>query len=273
MYYIYFPYAFVLALFVFFDLSKHRVSKWWALAVFVSPLVSIYYFIKTRALKGAVPVLFVIVSFAAVGVVEKMIYSMEKEKAVLESFSPEIRQLLVLSKDLKTVTIRLDNGIEKLEQLSKIQSRRVGVGKTIDYIGELRVLILENKTAVTRLNLLISDYRDLLEKENLLWMENIKAFYNNDIVVRYEASLQSYLETFETLLQYIFDNFEKIDSKSSVHIKNYDAYYMKYRQAVDRHNRIGVKKIKFQNNFLVEHPRLKPYLPSTRQTDFLKLWE
>ncbi|MFO7886330.1 MAG: hypothetical protein R6U68_16055 [Desulfobacteraceae bacterium] len=273
MYYIYFPYAFVLALFVFFDLSKHRVSKWWALAVFVSPLVSIYYFIKTRALKGAVPVLFVIASFAAVGVAEKMIYSMEKEKAVLKSFSPVVRQLLVLSKDLKNATIRLDNGIEKLEQLSKIQSRRAGVGETIDYIGELRVLILENKTAVTRLNLFISDYRDLLEKENLLWMENIKEYYNNDIVVRYEKSLQGYLDAFETLLQYIFDNFEKIDSKSSVHIKNYDAYYMKYRQAVDRHNRIGVKKIKFQNNFLDEHPRLKPYLPATRQTDFLKLWE
>ena len=55
--------------------------------------------------------------------------------------------------------------------------------------------------------------------------------------------------------------------------KNYDEYYLRYRRAVDSHNRFNVKRIDFQNSFLKKHPEIKPYLPGERQTETFRLWE
>ncbi|MFO7751361.1 MAG: hypothetical protein R6V54_14840 [Desulfobacteraceae bacterium] len=273
MYYLYVPCACILALYVLMDTRRKGRSKWWALAVFFSPPVSLWYFVATRAEKAVVPVLIVVVSLAAVGAGEAIIYSVEKKKAEMAKYSPVGRQMIKLTKKLKNATVTLDNAIEELEKMSKIQSRRSGVAETIEFIGQLKVLNLRHKTAVNRLNTFIADYRKVLARENLLWLEQIKEYYNSKAVIRYEETLDHYLEAFLALLQYVFENYYEIEERSPRYIKNYDAYYMRYRRAVDRHNRVGVKRIEFQNRFLEKNPRLRPYLPSSRQTDFLILWE
>jgi len=273
LYYLYVPFACILALYVLKDAPGKERSKWWALAVFVSPPVSLWYFAVTRAEKAVLPVLIVVVSFAAVGTGEAIIYSVEKKKAELATYSPVGRQMINLTGELRKATVTLDNAIEELEKLSKIQSRRSGVAETIEFIGQLKVLKLKHKTSVNRLNAFVADYRQVLAREDLLWMERIKDYYNSPVVLQYYKTLDHYLDAFRALLQYVFENFYEIEEKRPRYIKNYDAYYMKYRRAVDRHNRVGVKRIEFQNRFLKKNPRLTPYLPSTRQTDFLILWE
>ncbi|MEA1967813.1 MAG: hypothetical protein U9N77_06305 [Thermodesulfobacteriota bacterium] len=273
MYYIYFPYAFAVSIFIFFDSSKQNVSRWWALPAFFAPVVTFYYFIKTRAAKGIVPLLISVILLAAVGTGETIIYSIEKEKAEFAKYSPVARQMIILSRKLKITTTDFDNAIEKLEQLSKIESSRSSMAETMEFIRGTRVLILKNRDAVRRLKVFASDYSAVLKKENLLWMKNIAYYYNNKTIIQYDTSLDYYLDSFETLLQYTFENFNAIDGKSSVHLRNYDAYYMKYRRAVDRHNILGVQRIQFQNRFLRQHPQLKSYLPAIHHAGFLKLWE
>ena len=56
-------------------------------------------------------------------------------------------------------------------------------------------------------------------------------------------------------------------------LKNYDEYYLRYRRAVDSHNRLNVNRIVFQNAFLLKYPDIKPYLPGKRQTDTFRVWE
>jgi len=92
-------------------------------------------------------------------------------------------------------------------------------------------------------------------------------------VVHYK-SLEAYLDNFEALLTYSYTNFYNIkDAKSKGHLKNYDEYYLRYRRAVDAHNRFNVKRIEFQNEFLHKYPSIKPYLPGKRQTETFMLWE
>jgi hypothetical protein len=44
----YFLYALLVGLWVLFDAPLHDKSRWWALGVFVLPLITPYYFVKTR---------------------------------------------------------------------------------------------------------------------------------------------------------------------------------------------------------------------------------
>jgi len=75
-------------------------------------------------------------------------------------------------------------------------------------------------------------------------------------------------------LKYTHVNFYNItEYKTREHLKNYDEYYLRYRRAVDAHNRFNVKRIEFQNSFLKKHPDIKPYLPGERQTETFRLWE
>ena len=61
--------------------------------------------------------------------------------------------------------------------------------------------------------------------------------------------------------------------KDTETLKNYDEYYLRYRRAVDSHNRFNVKRIEFQNQFLIKYPEIKAYLPGERQTETFRLWE
>jgi hypothetical protein len=99
-------------------------------------------------------------------------------------------------------------------------------------------------------------------------------FYTDRNVVIHFKSLETYLEAFEALLVYSYTNFYHIKAaESKVHLSNYDEYYLRYRRAVDAHNRFNVQRIEFQNTFLQKYPDIKPYLPDERQTEAFKLWE
>ena len=105
-------------------------------------------------------------------------------------------------------------------------------------------------------------------------MYEIKQFYNNRIVIANFKSLENYLDTFETLLRFCYRNLDAIiNAESTVHLKNYDEYYLRYRRAVDSHNWSNVKRIQFQNDFIKRYPEIKEYLPAKRQTEALRLWE
>ena len=68
-----------------------------------------------------------------------------------------------------------------------------------------------------------------------------------------------YLAAFENMLQYTRYNFNNImELKSSAHMANYDAYYLRYRSVADAHNRVNKKRVEFQNKFIQEHPKVKP---------------
>ncbi len=242
--------------------------------VLFAPITTPYFILKSRKETGIILLMVFLTTFSAVGALEAYLYSKYYEKNKYTHLPPMTRQLIRLSEDLKVSTMSLDQALVKLENLSKVESRIHEIKNTIEFIGVLRNIMQENQEAIKRLVKYTSDYKDFFAGRDLEWVFNIQTFYNNRNVISHYKSLQKYLDNFEELLKYTYVNFYHItEHKTKEHLKNYDEYYIRYRRAVDSHNKFNVKRIDFQNKYLSQHPKIKPYLPGERQTDTFRLWE
>ncbi len=273
MYYLYFPYALVVSslFLVFFILKKTPV--WWGLVVLLAPVTAPYYFFKASQRYRGVFLTFFCLSFALVVAGEGYLYYQEKIDFRHSHFSPVGRQLVQLSKKLKESTVALEKAIQQLEAMSKVESTRTGIGETLTYIGTVQVRRIENKGDIARFLAFTRDYRKILEKEMADTLLSMEEYYSGPVVVNHLESLEDYLPAFEELLRYTFDNFREIEMRSSKHRKNYDAYYMRYRQTVDRHNKLCAKRIQYRDALVQKCPELKYYLPTIYQIEYLRMWE
>jgi uncharacterized protein YneF (UPF0154 family) len=248
--------------------------RWWALMVLFSPVTTPYFIFKSRRESGIILFMVFLTTFSAVFAGEFFLYSRYMEENKYAYLPPVTRQMIRLSDDLKKSTLKLDQALIKLESLSKVESRIQDIKTTIEFIDHLRNIMKENQDAIQRLIKYTSDYKTYFSRKDLEWVFNIQKFYNNRNVIQHYKSLQKYLDNFEKLLKYTHVNFYNItEYKTREHLKNYDEYYLRYRRAVDAHNRFNVKRIEFQNSFLKKHPDIKPYLPGERQTETFRLWE
>lgn len=273
MYYIYFTYVLILSSLIFVECIMKSKPRWWAALVLAAPVTAPYFLFKSRKENSMVLILIFLSTFSAVGASEFILYSRYMEKNKYADLPPVTRQMIRLTDKLKISTAKLDNGLVKLEQLSKVESRIHEIKKTIDFIHTLRGLRDENQNDIDLLIKYTTDYQSFFKKKELDWVFNLQKFYNNRNVRMHYRSLQKYLDSFEELLRYTYVNFYNItDHKSEEHLKNYDQYYLRYRRSVDSHNRFNVKRIEYQNTFLEEYPKLRIYLPGARQTDTFKLW-
>lgn len=274
MYYIYFIFILILSGMMLVETVQKNHPRWWAAAVFLAPVTTPYFIFKSRKESGLTLFIVFLVTFATVTGVEFFLYSNYMEKNKYSDMPIVTRQMIEFSNQLKLSTLELDRALAKLEKLSKVESRINEIKKTIEFIDQLRGIIKENQTAVYHLVRHVTDYRRFFNKKELSWVFNVQNFYQNRNVTQHYKSLQKYLDAFENLLKYTYVNFYNItELKSEKHFKNYDDYYLKYRRAVDAHNRFNVKRIEFQNEFIKKYPDTKPYLPGERHTEALKLWE
>jgi len=242
--------------------------------VFFSPVTTPYFIFKSRKESGIVLFMVFLTTFSAVGGLEFYRYSNYMEKNKYSDLPPVTIQMIHLSEELKQSTAKLDKALVKLENLSKVESRIQEIKSTIEFIDHLRTIMIENQEAIKRLVKYTSDYKSFFLKKDLDWVFNIQKFYNNRTVIQHYKSLQKYLDAFEELLKYTYVNFYNItEYKTKENLKNYDEYYLRYRRAVDSHNKFNVKRIDFQNSFLSKYPDIKPYLPGKRQTETFRLWE
>ncbi len=274
MYYLYFPYVLLLYCLMFFECAKKKRPRWWAAAVLLAPITTPYFIFKSRKSEGMVLFMIFLATFTGVSVFEFYTYAQTKAKNKYAHLPPITRQVIRLSEDLKQTTINLDKALVTLEQISKVESRLKELKETIDFIGTLRIIMDENQASIARFVKFTTDYNTYFVKKGLNWVCQIQLFYTNRNVVVHYKSLETYLENFETLLIYSYTNFYSITkAESKEHLKNYDEYYIRYRRAVDSHNRFNVQRIEFQNEFLLQYPDIKPYLPGERQTETFKSWE
>jgi hypothetical protein len=265
VYYIYFSFIFILSGLMFLECKRQSLPKWWAAIVFAAPVTTPYFIFKSG--KGNRLILFLIfmVCFFIVTVGEIFIYSRMKATYKYDYLPPVTRQLIRYSEILKQTTQSLDNALIELEQQSKVQSNLYKLEQTIVFIGQLRQAMLDNQAAIKQMVEFVGRYRDLFTQKDLQWVYEIKKFYNNRIVIARFKSLENYLDNFETLLRFCYRNFDAITkSESTIHLKKYDEYYLRYRRAVDSHNRFNVKRIEFQNDFIKRYPETKAYLPAER---------
>ncbi|MCG8636977.1 MAG: hypothetical protein MI863_24305 [Desulfobacterales bacterium] len=273
MYYIYLPYALILGCLMFYECHKRAHPKWWALLVLAAPVTTPYFIFKSRKRSGVILFMIFMTTFSVMAASEVYLYLQMKEKFKYAHLPPLTRQVVRFSETLSNTTQRLDKALVTLEMMSKVESRVIELKRTIEFIAELRVLISQNQAAINRMVKFTSDYKSYFVKKDLNWVYHIQLFYTNRNVVQHYNSLETYLNNFEALLKYTYENFDKITKlKDKEALKNYDEYYLRYRRAVDSHNRLNVQRIEFQNDFLLKYPDIKPYLPGKRQTETFLLW-
>ena len=274
MFYIYFLYVAVLASLIFFEAYQRNHPRWWAAMVFFAPVTTPYFIFKSRQQSGIMLIFIFLATFSGACFSEWFLFTRYMDKNRYAHLPPVARQIIHLSERVKTSTLNLDKALIRLENLSKVESRIHEIKKTIDFIKELRVIMAKNQASITRLVKFTADNKAMFQGRELQWVFNIQKFYNNRNVVQHYKSLKKYLEEFEALLEYTYINFYNIrDHKIEKHLRNYDEFYLRYRGAVDSHNRFNVKRINFQNDFLLKYPEVKEYLPGERQTETFKLWE
>lgn len=271
LYYLYFSYAFIVAVWVFFDSLKTKASQWWTALIFFSPVTAPFYFLQPGVKKRILPALIACLFFAGVCTGEYFIHFNKKIKLNYSHYPPIAKQMVKLSLSMKILTNEFDKNINKFKELSLSESSLENMAATVEAIGNLRLEIIKNKAAIHRLTLFSKGYEKVLKQENFGWLTAIGNYYNNEVMVLYFKKLKLYLDSFESLLQFTFKHFNEIEKRVPVALDNYDAYYLRYRGAMDDYNRAGNIRIKFQNNFLNTNPYLKEFLPDNAQVNSLEL--
>lgn len=274
MFYIYFPYVVILAAFIYFECYTKKYPQWWAAMVLCAPVTTPYFIYRIRKQSGMMVIIIFLVTFSAVCFTEWFLYIRYMEKNKYVHLPPAARQIVFLSEQVKNSTLAMDNALVKLEHLSKVEARIHEIKRTMEFIKELRVLISKNQAAVHQLVKFTTDNKNIFKGKKFDWIYHIQKYYNNRNVVQHYKSLEKYLREFEALLQYTYVNFYNIrDHKIEKNLKNYDEFYLRYRGAVDSHNRFNVRRIEFQNRFLKKYPDVREYLPGERQTETFRLWD
>lgn len=274
MYYLYFPYVVILTSLMFYNCQKKNQPLWWAILVFFAPVTTPYFIFRTHKKSRILYLSVFLITFSAMAGLEVFLYSKHMDTNKYSKESLVTKRIVLLSEDLKTNTLKLDRSLSELENLSKVESRIHEIKNTIDFIYQLRVLMIENQEIIQQIVTHASDHENDFLKNNLTWVLNIKDFYQNRNVIQHVLSIEKYLNSFEELLKYTYVNFYNItEYKNSEHLKNYDEYYLRYRRAVNSHNRFNKKRIDYQKQFIKKHPDVTAYLPGERQTETFNLWE
>jgi hypothetical protein len=259
---------------MFLACRRQNLPLWWAAIVFAAPVTTPYFIFKSRTNRTLILLISFLICFSLVTGGEIYIYSKMKTTYKYAHLPPVTRQLIRYSEILKLTTQNLDNDLVELEQRSKVQSNVDKLKQTIDFIDALRRSMRDNQAAIEQMIEFVEKHKDFFTQKDLQWVYEINRFYNNRIVIAHFKSLKNYLDNFETLLHFCYRNFDAITKAESItHLKNYDEYYLRYRRAVDSHNRFNVKRLEFQNAFVKRYPEIKAYLPAKRQTEAFRLWE
>ena len=258
---------------VFIECRRRQLSLWWAGLTLVFPLAAPFVFKKTRPQKWIIPAAAIGGCFVLVLGLETFFHVSQTRKSAV-SIPPVIKKIIELNQSVKETTIEIYTISGRLNSLSFVQSRISDIRSTIDTIERIRTLENLNQEAIQRLLEFTSDHRKFLVRQQLGWVLAIRKFYSDRRIKQHHDSLLNYLSAFERLLIYTRDNFDNImELQSTRHMKNYDAYYMLYRQAADTHNRFNRKRIAFQNQFMEDYPEVKPFLPGPHHLEPFKFWD
>lgn len=272
MFYIYFIFSLIAAIFVYIDSTKQQMPRWWSAVIFFAPVTMIYYIIKTRQKKSLIPITLFVLIFVLVGAGESFLYTRIKDKIIYSNYSDTAKEILEFANELEYSVKQLNDLTLELEGMNSIDSSPAKIDEVLSFVYTMRQMLKENDRSVKEFILVINDYRDILIQEHFERLLKIEEYYKQPVVIKYLNNLDLYLEAFAGILKYTGENSQEIRDRVPMYIKNYDGYYMNYVRALESHNRIDVARMQFQHNFLLHYPELKPYLPTILQTRFVNIW-
>ncbi|MBF0111706.1 MAG: hypothetical protein HQK74_03120 [Desulfamplus sp.] len=272
MFFVYFLFAFICAVFVYIDSAKEQMPRWWAAVIFFAPITMIYYIVITKQRKSLIPVAIFVLISVFVGIGEYFLYSRLKDKIMYASYSEDIKEILVFTDDLKYSVTQLNDLTLELEDMQGINSSPTKIGEVITLISKMQSALKKHDSSVKKFLAQMDTYQDSIIDNRFYWLFKLQEYYTEQVVVRYLSNFALYLESFSSLSKYTRDNFIEIETRVPVYIKNYDEYYMQYIRILDTQNLVDVGRMRFQHNFVLHNAQLKPYLPVILQKRFINIW-
>ena len=273
MFFIYFPCALVAAILIYVDSNRRKMPIWWGPLVFFAPMVVPLYLIKTRRKKSILPIVIFLSVFVLVGVGEGFLFSKFKEKTVYEKYSPVVQEVIRMANDIRSVVKKVNNIIGELEDKRGVSASPENIEEALVFIRSARAQMDQYTRVVANFNAASNEYHDRLRSEKLGWILYLQRYYKEKIVVKYLKSFVQYLQSFAAMLEYTKAHFYEIQGKEAKARRNYDSYYLNYVRALERHERLDVARMRFQRNFLKQHPKLKHYLPSVLNRQLIDIWQ
>lgn len=252
---------------------RFQKPKWWPLAVLACPVFVLGLLAGIRPRRRIFMVL-VVAMLAGVTGLEIYTYQLNKEKNKYAHLPPVVQEMIRLNEDVMNTTIALYDASARLDSLGLVQSRISDIRTTLDHLANITMLLDNNQAAIERLIRFLQDHSDYIQRQGLDWAFLIRTFYEHPQISQHSRQRKQYLTAFQNLLQYTLDNFDNImELKSSQHLANYDAWYLRYRGVADLLNQANRKRVAYQNEFITAHPEVSPFLPGTHQLKPFKFWD
>jgi len=274
MSYIYLPYIIILTLFITVECKRHHHSFLWVAATAFIPLAGSMLLFKTRGWPGIRLILLSFTFFIAAAGTEVYLFNISHEQHQYRQLPPILKQVIRLNENVKHSTVKIYDLSSKLDSISMVQSRISDIQTTLELIAILELEISNNQMVINNLIDFLNKKHTYLSKKNITWVFSVKKFYQNPIVLRHNEQRSSYYTALKNLLTYTKMNFGKImKSKSQVHRKNYNVYYMRYRRAADKLNRINRERIQYQHEFIQKFSEVAPLLPGKHQIEPFRFWD
>lgn len=185
----------------------------------------------------------------------------------------EVRQMISMAEEVKAGALKIDDGLAQFKDLGKILAKPGKMQEVLDFLPALRMEMDRYQEDVSAIIDHIEGYGHFFTDQGKPWVFDIARFYSSDYMISQIKSCHQYLNATDSLLRYALDNFHEIkDIKSEAHLKNYDAYYIRYVRAAEKFDKLTLQLKDFQSTLLRENPKIAPYLPGERKVKAFEYW-
>lgn len=263
----YFLYSLLVSAWIFTDAPLHNHSRWWALGVFIIPIIIVYYFVKTRpAAEYWKCIGLWIIGFVVLFIAESVFLQREQVKpaSVIPSVSSSLKeQVQNLSKKTGLSATNFQKATISIDELRDINTIPK-INESIGVVERVQLLFYQANEDSDNLYDFISRNKTQLRREGLdvfLDMEGLRS----ETYTIYRKALREYLNTYKTMLEYSRDNFEAAINSKEPQSGTYNRLYLKYRNALDVHNEAYLQHMKYVDQYSLAHPALAELITNARQ--------
>jgi len=261
-------YSLLVSMWVFKDAPLHGRSRWWALFVFFLPILSPYYFVKTRpANKYWKYIGLWLLGFLIFHAIEVALFPKKyqlKPTSKVSSISSSLKdQTIDLSIKSGLSAENLQKALSSLDKIKNLDTLS-DINDAISTVEQAQLLFFQANEDSDRLSDFINKNKMQLLKEGLgafIEMEGLidEAYFS------YRKALREYLNSHKEILEYLRDNFEPIKRGQQPQSNTFKQLYIKLGTAQDICNEAYLRNEKSVDQYLKEHPDLVEFINKTRQ--------
>ena len=264
----YFLYSLLVSVWIFTDAPFYNRSRWWALGTFILPLLTPYYFVKTRPSNkywkfiGLWLLGFVVFYATEVAFFPKK-YQF-KSTSKISSISSGLKdQIIDLSNKSGLSAENLQKALISLDKTKNLDTLS-DINDAISMVKQVQLLFYQANQDADALSDFINQKKLQLQNEGLSIFIDAEGLID-ETYFSHRKALGEYLNSHKEILEYLRDNFEPIKRGQQPQSNTFKQLYIKLGTAQDICNEAYLRNEKSVDQYLKEHPNLVEFINKARQ--------